>query len=99
MHAEDHEPDISSPFRWEHILLDEPVELEPNTKLLVTVLPKDIEHEEWLVLSKKGLEAAYDNGEEDYSLDLVKVQILNMNENTPHSPLKPTESSRIQASM
>ena len=29
-------------------LLDEPVELEPNTKLLVTVLPKDIEREEWL---------------------------------------------------
>ena len=59
-------------FDGEHILLDEPVELEPNTKLLVTVLPKDIESEEWLELSRKGLEAAYDDGEEDYSSELIK---------------------------
>ena len=59
-------------FDGEHILLDEPVELEPNTKLLVTVLPKDIEREEWLELSKKGLQAAYGEEEEDYSSDLNK---------------------------
>ena len=59
-------------FDGERILLDEPVELEPNAKLLVTVLPKDIEREEWLELSRKGLEAAYHNGEEDYSSDLIK---------------------------
>jgi hypothetical protein len=59
-------------FDGEHILLDEPVELEPNTKLLVTVLPKDIEREEWLELSRKGLQAAYGAGEEDYFSDLIK---------------------------
>ncbi len=63
---------IPAHFDGEHILLDEPVELEPNTKLLVTVLPKDIERDEWLGLSTKGLEGAYDNGEEDYSLDVIK---------------------------
>ena len=62
---------IPAHFDGEHILLDEPVELEPNTKLLVTVLPKDIERNEWLDLSRKGLQAAYDNGEPEYSIDLI----------------------------
>ncbi len=60
---------IAAHFDGEHILLDEPVELEPNTKLLVTVLPKDADREVWLELSKKRL-AAYANDEEEYSLDL-----------------------------
>jgi hypothetical protein len=63
---------IAAHFDGEHILLDEPVELEPNTKLLVTVLPKDIERDEWLDLSRKGLQAAYDAGETDYSSDVIK---------------------------
>ena len=63
---------IPAHFDGEHILLDEPVELEPNTKLLVTVLPKDIEHEAWLGLSSTRLQAAYDNDEEGYSVDSVK---------------------------
>lgn len=63
---------IPAHFDGKHILLDEPIELEPNTKLLVTVLPKDIERDEWLALSRKGLQAAYNNGEEDYSLDQIK---------------------------
>jgi hypothetical protein len=61
---------IAAHFDGEHILLDEPVELEPNTKLLVTVLPKDADREAWLELSKKRLAAAYANDEEEYSLDL-----------------------------
>ncbi len=36
---------IAAHFDGKHILLDEAVELEPNTKLLVTVLPKDEESE------------------------------------------------------
>jgi hypothetical protein len=63
---------IPAHFDGEHILLDEPVELEPNTKLLVTVLPKDVERAEWLQVSLKRLQAAYDDGEEEYSLDLIK---------------------------
>ena len=63
---------IPAHFDGEHILLDEPVELEPNTKLLVTVLPKDVEREEWLNLSASQLQSAYDNDEEEYSVDSIK---------------------------
>ena len=63
---------IRAHFDGEHILLDEPVELEPNTKLLVTVLPKDVEREAWLDLSGKRLQGACDNDEEGYSVDSVK---------------------------
>jgi hypothetical protein len=64
---------IPAHFDGEHILLDETIELEPNTMLIVTVLPKhDSEREEWLYLSGKRLENAYEPDEEDYSLDLIK---------------------------
>ena len=56
---------IAAHFDGEHILLDEPVELEPNTKLLVTVLPQDSESEAWLGCLGKRLESAYDNEEEE----------------------------------
>lgn len=64
---------IPAHFDGERILLDEPVELEPNTRLIVTVLPKhDAERESWLRLSKKRLEDAYGEDEEEYSLDIIK---------------------------
>ena len=63
---------ILAHFDGKQILLDEPVELEPDTKLLVTVLPKDAEREAWFQLSKKSLAAAYANDEEEYPLDLIK---------------------------
>jgi hypothetical protein len=63
---------IPAHFDGQHILLDEAVELEPNTKLLVTVLPKDEESEEWHALSTKRLEDAYDENEEEYPLELFK---------------------------
>ena len=63
---------IPAHFDGQHILLDEAVELEPNTKLLVTVLPKDEESEEWRALSAKRLEDAYSDDEEQYPLELIK---------------------------
>jgi len=64
---------IPAHFDGEHILLDKPVELEPDTKLVVTVLPKqDAEREMWLRLSGKKLEGAYGDVEEEYSLDSIK---------------------------
>src|SRR5690349_12410109 len=63
---------ISVPAHYdgERILLDAPIELEPDTKLIVTVLPKDdAERESWLRLSKQGLENAYGEEEEEYTLD------------------------------
>ena len=64
---------ISAHFDGEQILLDEPVELERNARLIVTVLPKDNdERESWLRLTAAQLNAAYDGAGDDYSLDLVK---------------------------
>ena len=64
---------IPAHFDGERILLDEPVEIEPNTRLLVTILPKqEPEHESWLHLSKQRLADAYSEDEEEYSLDLIR---------------------------
>lgn len=64
---------IPAHFDGERILLDEPVELEPNTKLIVTVLEKnDAECDSWLRLSGLGLEDAYGIDEEEYSLDSIR---------------------------
>ncbi len=64
---------IPAHFDGERILLDEPFELEPNTKLMVTILPKhDTERESWLHLSGRRLAGAYGADEEGYSLDLIK---------------------------
>jgi hypothetical protein len=60
-------------FDGKRILLDEPFELEPNTQLIVTVLPKrEVDHEAWLRLSAKTLVAAYANDEAEYAVDLIK---------------------------
>ena len=59
---------IPAHFDGQHILLDEAVELEPNTKLLVTVLPKDADVEAWRSLSAKRLADAYAEAEEEYDL-------------------------------
>ena len=64
---------IPAHFDGERILLDEPIELEPNTKLIVTVLPKnDTEYQAWLHLSNQRLEDAYGEDEEEYSLDTIR---------------------------
>lgn len=60
-------------FDDEYILLDQELELEPNTQLIVTVLPQhDDEREAWINLSIKKLENAYGLDEIEYSLDLIK---------------------------
>jgi hypothetical protein len=64
---------ILAHFDGQHILLDEPVELEPNTRLLITVLSNEEEEEEaWRRLSAKRLQDAYGEEEEEYSIDLIK---------------------------
>lgn len=62
-------------FDGEHIRLDEPYALEPDTKLLVTVLPKHppkTEQEIWWAVAAHGLAAAYGPDEPDYSAELLK---------------------------
>jgi hypothetical protein len=62
-------------FDGERICLDEPFDLEPNTKLIVTILPKqefEDEHEAWLHLSALRLEEAYGEDEPEYSAELLR---------------------------
>lgn len=69
-------------FDGHKIVLDEPINLKPNTRLFVTVLleqesniQNDKAHEEreaLLQLSMRGLENAYGDDEVEYSLDLIK---------------------------
>ena len=63
------------------VCLDEPFDLEPDTKLIVTVLQRPEpdnkheagnEHEAWLLLSGQRLEDAYGENEPEYSSDLLK---------------------------
>jgi hypothetical protein len=69
---------IPAHFDGQHILLDEAVELEPNTKLLVTVLPKDADVDAWQALSAKCLEKAYSQEEQEYNLELIKDSTSNV---------------------
>ena len=64
---------VTAHFDGEHILLDEPLDLEPNEKLIVTILPEqDTEREVWHQLSKESLARAYAD-EEEYSLDDIET--------------------------
>jgi len=61
-------------FDGKRICPDQPLNIEPNTELLVTLVPiedVDIEHSEWLHLSHSGLSRAYED-EADYPLSLIK---------------------------
>lgn len=62
-------------FDRKQIVLDEPYELEPETRLIVTVLSEDKvsdEQEAWLHLSRQGLENAYSKDEPEYTLDMIR---------------------------
>ena len=64
---------IPAHFDGERILLDEPVELERNARLLVTVLPQgEAERVAWLRLSATQFNAGYNGDADDYPLDLIK---------------------------
>jgi len=67
---------IRAHFDGEQIRLDEPCELKPDTKLLVVVVPdqdtsKDDDHDDWIGISRAGLQRAYGEQEPEYSLDAI----------------------------
>lgn len=64
---------VTAHFDGKNIQLDEPLDLAPNTKLMVTVLSEDAEREEWLQFSLQGLARAYAADEESYDLSDIKV--------------------------
>lgn len=61
-------------FNGEQVVLDEPFELEPNVKLLITVLPleENNERDDWITLSAKRLETACGDDEPEYTISNVK---------------------------
>jgi hypothetical protein len=61
-------------FNGTQVVLDEPFSLEPDVKLLVTILPSEVddERDNWLRLSANSLETAYGNDEPEYSLADLK---------------------------
>lgn len=63
---------LSAHFDGQSIQLDQPYELEPNTKLLVTIVPSLEERENWLHLSQEQLNRAYSQ-DDDYSIEVIKV--------------------------
>lgn len=71
--------DVNLPahFDGERILLDEPFNLEPDAKLLITIISAmESEHDDWLRLSQRRLEDAYGDDEPEYTLDNLKTANL-----------------------
>jgi hypothetical protein len=68
---------LTATFDGQHIKLDEPIALKPNTRLLVTVLPdeeSEEEHSDWAALALQSLSRAYGSAEPEYTLDMLKEQ-------------------------
>ena len=68
-------PLISLPahFDGNRICLDEKFKLEPNTKLIVTIVStSEDKDDDWLKLSNQMLQQAYGEDEPEYSSNLIK---------------------------
>ncbi len=66
---------LKAHFNGTHVILDESYSLEPNTRLLVTVLTDDenAERDEWLKFSAERLDQAYGDDEPEYTFtDLIE---------------------------
>ncbi len=64
---------LQAHFDGKQSLLDEPMELQPGTRLLITITsPSEKEREEWLSYSMQLLGKAYSSDEPEYSLGLIK---------------------------
>lgn len=66
---------VRAHFDGEHIYLDEPCQLKPDTRLLIIILPQqpgEDEREDWTGLSLRALNHAYGEQEPEYSLDAIK---------------------------
>jgi hypothetical protein len=65
---------VHAHFDGERIHLDEPYQLEPETQLLIIVLPKGFrpaEQNDWPSLAQNALENAYGQDEPEYSVTLT----------------------------
>lgn len=65
---------LSARFDGHQILLDEPYSLEPNTTLMITILPKPLAGQaEWVQLATQNLALAYGPDEPDYTVADLKI--------------------------
>jgi hypothetical protein len=62
---------LKAHYDGERIVLDEPFEIPPNSPLMVTVLPstKAAVDEDWVLVARKALSAAYGTDEPDYGVE------------------------------
>jgi hypothetical protein len=58
---------IKAHFDGEHVVLDEPFNLQPNAPLLVTVFGPDAERAQWTALGVQNMARAYGPDEPDYN--------------------------------
>ena len=68
---------LTAIFDGQHIRLDEPLDLKPNTRRLVTVLPDEppgVEQRDWTALALQSLGRAYGPAEPEYTLNMLKEQ-------------------------
>lgn len=66
---------LKAHFDGKQICLDEPYELQPDTKLIVAVVSGDSledERQAWLAASQAGLARAYGDDEPDYSRAVLR---------------------------
>ena len=68
---------LKAHYDGHQVCLDEPCELPPNTKLLVTVVPgetAEAERQAWLAASQAWLARAYGDDEPDYSHAVIREE-------------------------
>ena len=67
---------LNAHYDGQHILLDEPFDLQPSTRLMVTVLPAltDSDYAAWANLSGASLAKAYGDQEPEYFADDLRRQ-------------------------
>jgi hypothetical protein len=62
--------EIRGHFDGTQVLFDEPCELKPNTKVIITVLQDD-DDADWYLLGKKSFARAYAGDEPEISLEKI----------------------------
>ena len=75
---------VRAHFDGHQICLDEPIELAPNTELLVTVLPADskldpdaalaAERQEWTQFALANFAQLYEDEPDIYTEDMIKIR-------------------------
>jgi hypothetical protein len=63
---------LEAHFDGKAIVLDEPFELKPEMKIIVTILEEFDEREDWRFAAKRSLARAYADDEPEYDLSLIK---------------------------